>query len=1349
IIEMVSPQEVCVAERIIRDHVLRNYEQPTTVDEEWRDLPEIPKKSEILPEEAETIRNDFFVEAWDAYQKEPLYDPNLPQNIINGPWPSKEAYIAAHYQIIREDAIAGLRNTVNGFKREPRMDDDNLTHVYTHVHFKGMVLSNSGPAFRIEFSHERAGKQIRWQQSNRLQQGTMVALSPMDNSFRSVCKVAIVAARPFEGGLDQNPPQIDLFWGDICDTVFDPAESYVMVEARTGYFEASRHMLVALQKLRTEKFHLSKHLAELNQDIGAPEWLEKQRFLNLTSLIQQDLTSTTPIPAEEELALVNADILEGFPKIPSSGMDVSQLQACERMITKKVSIVQGPPGTGKTFTSVSALRILIENMDRDSPPIIISAQTNHALDQLMNHILAFEPNVLRLGGRSDKENIEVRKRTLHSLRSTTKEAPNCYRGMKPVKIAMEKIQRQIQETMDPLITESILSVETLFQAGIITEAQKKSLDGQGVDDDEIWANTNSLGNNAEYLNALHQWLGSNLIPMPHAPLVNHGLPMEESDLEFEQLREFEEENEHSPEDKGLDALSGVMIAFGRTMTSRCPPAAEDRKIKKFLASKKDLYEIPPGMRGQVYRYFEKQLNKMILAKLKEHLKQYKSAVDNIQIAKSKWLNNFRLIKHLGIKVIGCTTTGMSKYRGLLAALQPRCLLVEEAAETLEGTVMAGMFESLEQLILVGDHKQLQANANIRDLMVAPYHLSISMFERLVGNSIGFTMLNQQRRMIPDVRKLLCIEPDPFYKNLHDHPSVLDRKANRVPVPGMGGKDTYFFHHNWPELKSSDMSQCNPDEADMIVEFFNYLVLNGVPCSKITVLTFYNGQRKTILQALKRHHSLGSNTYFNVFTVDSYQGEENDVILLSLVRSNDRASIGFLDSKNRLVVALSRARRGLYIFGNSITLTTEEMPYGEDLEGYVRDPIWHGIIHQMRRTARFDLDGGLPVTCSNHNRLTRVYDAGGWDRLAGGGCDQPCAGSLACGHMCPYPCHPFDHSQILCTIACTKTLKCGHGCSGQCAEDCYCAVAECRNVLGSSEGYNEQGGHDLPFAGDVTWGSPTKNGKIGRNLVAQQPRPAASSASPEKSIYGSRNIKKTEKAGSLRREFSGRGLERDLSTGNRFRRPDVLSQRNYSSSANNSPSKPSNIGSWKAWDARKADKEANDERVRMAALPPKFDAASLVYNDTYRAVTIDEKGVRVKNPQSSSTTIIPRIDPSFLDPKSKSIMAAPATLLRLPSEKAKGSSTPLPGGPSTQTNANRRVGMGDSESGLSGATTTKISPGMNDAILLLSPFITPAESTTERISRLSIDDLHGLKIVPDTFGTAEDLDEFEKLLCGGI
>jgi helicase required for RNAi-mediated heterochromatin assembly 1 len=93
-------------------------------------------------------------------------------------------------------------------------------------------------------------------------------------------------------------------------------------------------------------------------------------------------------------------------------------------------------------------------------------------------------------------------------------------------------------------------------------------------------------------------------------------------------------------------------------------------------------------------------------------------------------------------------------------------------------------------------------------------------------------------------------------------------------------------------------------------------------------------------------------------VDSFQGEENDIILLSLVRSNEHLGIGFLDNKNRLVVALSRARRGLYIFGNALTLTAAES--NETVVG--RDPLWDPLLQHLKRQGQFKFGAGFPITC---------------------------------------------------------------------------------------------------------------------------------------------------------------------------------------------------------------------------------------------------------------------------------------------------------------------------------------------------------------------------------------------------
>lgn len=139
--------------------------------------------------------------------------------------------------------------------------------------------------------------------------------------------------------------------------------------------------------------------------------------------------------------------------------------------------------------------------------------------------------------------------------------------------------------------------------------------------------------------------------------------------------------------------------------------------------------------------------------------------------------------------------------------------------------------------------------------------------------------------------------------------------------------------------------------------------------------------------------LNNISYFNVFTVDSFQGEENDVILLSLVRSNEHLGIGFLDNKNRLVVALSRARRGLYIYGNAVTLTAQE---GSD-STFGRDPLWNTLIQHMKEREQFVFEAGFPITCVRHGttvEMTEPQDL----VLSAGGCRAKCQAVLPCGHL---------------------------------------------------------------------------------------------------------------------------------------------------------------------------------------------------------------------------------------------------------------------------------------------------------------------------------------------------------------
>ncbi|TVY89198.1 Helicase required for RNAi-mediated heterochromatin assembly [Lachnellula willkommii] len=1001
---------------INKDHLAGNHA------EEWRNLPEIPTASEIWSTDSSRETRPV-EEEWNSYMREPSYEIALPHNIIEGPWPSKAEYLGAHYQILREDVVAPLRHSVASVKDRPDMMEDNETHIYTHVTMKGMMLSPVGPAFRVEFSTERAGKQIRWEQSKRLMQGTLVAISSHKDSFRTSCKVAVIAARPLVGGVDQNPPQVDIFWGDNNDAVFDPDEHYIMVEARTGYFEASRHMLVAIQKLMTESFALAKHIVDLDSNVTAPTYVEDHSIYDLSSLLPPE-KATEIIEGGITRAdrLQNVDLLdpEAFPKIPESGMDPSQLLAFKSMMNKKVAIVQGPPGTGKTFVSVSALKVMLANLQPDEPPIIVAAQTNHALDQLLNHVLKFEPNILRLGGRCDKGNIAILERTLYQLKHSDHKVPSMFQGLKDAQKRVASNVEAISEILNPLVTSKLVTAEMFLNAGVIRQEHYDSLN------DDDWTDDGDVSG------GLESWLREDQIyPILRTPQNDTTLPLEEGEVEQEVVLALDQEvrGEHFDREADKDGLTGTYVRFNRMYTGRNTGVLDD-DIKKLLRKHRDLQAVPHSKRGDMYRYLLKQLDRNMRKKMKLQLSQYNDAIDKLRL--TKWSLNAHFIRHMRIKLIGCTTTGLSKYRGLLAAVQPRTLLIEEAAETKEGTIIAGMIETLQHLILVGDHQQLQANCNVKALEEAPYHMNISMFERLVRNSIGFVMLNEQRRMVPNIRKLLTLEPIPFYENLQDHRSVLDRKDNRPLVPGMGDRDVHFFSHNWPECRNPDSSRYNPDEAQMIAGAFKHLILNGTEASKITVLTFYNGQRKRIVQELKNTPGLEHVTYFNVFTVDSFQGEENDIILLSLVRSNEHLSIGFLDNKNRLVVALSRARRGLYIFGNALTLTAAES--NELVIG--RDPLWDPLLQHLKRQRQFKYGAGFPITCIRHGKTIEIAEPQDW-ALNAGGCNAKCDAILPCGHFCTYNCHSFPESDVPCREACPLQLPCGHGCSRFCYEACTC------------------------------------------------------------------------------------------------------------------------------------------------------------------------------------------------------------------------------------------------------------------------------------------------------------------------
>jgi helicase required for RNAi-mediated heterochromatin assembly 1 len=866
-------------------------------------------------------------------------------------------------------------------------------------YIKGFTFSPQGIAAKVSFSYKRAGKKIIWEQSKRLISGSLVALSPAVDGFQTTCVVAVVAARPLDG-VKHTPPEIDIFFGSPEEIHMDPQQEWVMIEAKTGYYEAARHTLVALQKLTGEVFPLSEHFIRLRRKIAPPQYLQCDPCVNLSAAYPNET-------GDFDYGQVSSvDLINSWPESSSKHLDASQWSALRRILTKRLAIVQGPPGTGKTHVSVIALRILLENMKPDDPPIVIAAQTNHALDQLLLHVSQFEKNFIRLGGQTADTGI-IKNRTLFEVRRSSpssRDPPGCLRGS-----ATNRQRRLIKGFVELLAPfqdhQTPLPADLFRDLSLITEPQYSSLISGA-------AQYVRLGDDSDRGSPMAAWLGDNLEPFfVSYEDDNFGFEdEEEQDLEFEQLKELEVE-QGLTDDEDRDILRGQYIPVIEPFFARRSVLLTAKAIEKLLQGQ-DLWKIPPQARGAVYRFLQSKAKEILLNEFRIKAKAYVVATCELKIG--KWERDSTILENT--KLIGMTTTGFSKYRPLISSLKPRIVLIEEAAEIVEAPVTVTCVPSLQHLILVGDHKQLQGHCAQKDLEGEPFFLDVSLFERLVNNGMPFETLSRQRRMKPEIRRLLT----PIYGELEDHEVV----KTRADVPGMGGINSFFFCHSWFEKTDDYMSKCNDNEAEMIANFFTYLVFNRMRVDQITIMTFYNGQRKKILAKLRQQKAF-TGSYFKVVTVDSYQGEENEIVLLSLVRSNTRRNIGFLSVENRVCVALSRAKRGFYIFGNAENLCHTNRMWWEVLKIMAENPRRVGF--------------SLPLTCQNHGRKIWINDHLQFNSLTAG-CDRPCPENLPCGHQCPAKCHPVPHSSIACPLPCRQIIPCGF--NHQCIENCHVRPCRC-------------------------------------------------------------------------------------------------------------------------------------------------------------------------------------------------------------------------------------------------------------------------------------------------------------------
>ena len=505
-----------------------------------------------------------------------------------------------------------------------------------------------------------------------------------------------------------------------------------------------------------------------------------------------------------------------------------------------------------------------------------------------------------------------------------------------------------------------------------------------------------------------------------------------------------------------------------------------QRVDHILAqATRNVHSISPSGRGRLVEYWTEEILTDATDQLYEGVKE----ANNLQ----KQLTNVhdeidrRVLQTA--EVIGVTTTGLARRIETLQRVASKIVICEEAGEVMEPHMVSALLPRVEHFIQIGDHEQLRPQINNYGLSLesqqgAAYQLDRSQFERLsVGEpgrpAIPLAQLNVQRRMRPEISTLIR---ETIYPRLIDHECIKDLPN----VVGMRSNVFWLDHENIEEGEQADSHQkshSNLWEVEMIHALVRHILRQGAYNSTdIAVLTPYTGQLQKIRALLRKDFeivlsdrdqealakegfesteigkkssgdrdqaSTGPKPFqkkkmselLRVATVDNFQGEEAKVVIVSLVRSNKQRKVGFLRTRNRINVLISRAQHGMYLIGNTDTYSTQ--------------PVWAQIQGMLQ--AAGSVGTALALCCPRHPETDiQASLPEDFARLSPeGGCQLACDRRLPkCGHRCQARCHSETmHEVFLCPQPCQRLLSpCNHTCQKPtCGEDCGLCMVKVDDV----------------------------------------------------------------------------------------------------------------------------------------------------------------------------------------------------------------------------------------------------------------------------------------------------------------
>ncbi|KAK1262046.1 hypothetical protein QJS04_geneDACA019590 [Acorus gramineus] len=288
------------------------------------------------------------------------------------------------------------------------------------------------------------------------------------------------------------------------------------------------------------------------------------------------------------------------------------------------------------------------------------------------------------------------------------------------------------------------------------------------------------------------------------------------------------------------------------------------------------------------------------------------------------------------------------------------LVIDEAAQLKECEALIPLqLSGVQHAILIGDECQLPAM--VQSKVCEQANFGISLFERL--SSLGHMkhLLNVQYRMHPSISRF----PNAmFYDNkISDGPNVIHKSYERRYLDGRRMYGTYSFinvKHGREVFDQWGRSRKNMAEVAVVLNIIKILSEASATTRRpltVGVISPYKAQVVALQDKLGKTYK--NQRYFTVKvkSVDGFQGSEEDVIIISTVRSNNHGSVGFLQNPRRTNVALTRARHCLWILGNEPTLSRSRSVWGKLVEDAKDRGCFYDVDEDERLSNTIILSGG--------------------------------------------------------------------------------------------------------------------------------------------------------------------------------------------------------------------------------------------------------------------------------------------------------------------------------------------------------------------------------------------------------